>query len=77
MLDNQDNPVGTGVKATININGVFYTRTTNESDYVNMNISLNPGTYTATIQYNGLYMSNTIKVLSILKANDISMKYKD
>ena len=77
LLDNQGRPVGAGVSATLNINGVFYTRSTNASGYVNMNINLPPGTYIATILYNGLSMSNTIKVLPILKAKDISMKYLD
>ena len=77
LLDNQGRPVGAGVSATLNINGVFYTRSTNASGYVNININLPPGTYIATILYNGLSMSNTIKVLSILKAKDISMKYLD
>ena len=77
LLNDNGKPVGDGVSATININGVFYTRISDASGYVKMNINLNPGTYIATIQYNGLMMSNTVKVLSILKGNDISMKYRD
>ena len=77
LLDNQGKPVGAGVSATININGVFYTRTTNASGYVNMNINLNPGTYIATVEYNGLMRSCTVKVLPILSAKDVNMKYKD
>ena len=42
-----------------------------------MNINLNPGTYTITAEYNGLMASNTIKVLPILSAKDINMKYRD
>ena len=77
LLDNQGRPVGAGVSATININGVFYTRQTNASGYINMNINLNPGTYIATINYNGLMASSTIKVLPILSAKDVVMKYRD
>ena len=77
MLDNQGKPVGAGVSATLNINGVLYTRTTNENGYINMNINLNPGTYIITIMYNGLNMANTIKVLPILEAKDVVMKYRD
>ena len=77
LLDNQGNPVGAGVSATININGVFYVRQSNASGYVNMNINLNPGTYIATLIYNGLMASSTVKVLPILNASDISMKYRD
>ena len=77
LLDNQGKPVGAGVSATLNINGVFYTRTTDANGYINMNINLNPGTYIATIMYNGLSLANTIKVLPILEAKDVVMKYRD
>ena len=77
LLDNQGKPVGEGISATININGVLYTRQTNASGYVNMNINLSPGTYIATIEYNGLMMSSTVKVLPILSAKDVNMKFKD
>ena len=77
LLDSKGNPVGAGVSATININGVLYTRQSDASGYVSMNINLNPGTYIATINYNGLMASSTVKVLPILEANDISMKYRD
>ena len=77
LLDNQGRPVGAGVSATININGVFYTRQTNASGYINMNVNLNPGTYIATLDYNGLMASSTVKVLPILEAKDVVMKYRD
>ena len=77
LLDNQGRPVGAGVSATININGVLYTRQTNASGYINMNINLNPGTYIATIDYNGLMASSTVKILPILEAKDVVMKYRD
>ena len=77
LLDDQGRPVGAGVSATININGVFYTRETNASGYVNMNINLPAGTYIATLNYNGLMASSTVKILPILSAKDIKMKYKD
>ena len=44
---------------------------------LNMNINLMPGTYIATLSYNGLMASSTVKVLSILSGKDIEMKYKD
>ncbi|WP_296891136.1 Ig-like domain repeat protein [uncultured Methanobrevibacter sp.] len=77
LLDDQGRPVGAGVSASLNINGVFYTRQTDANGYINMNINLNPGTYIATIMYNGLSLANTIKVLPILEAKDIVMKYRD
>ncbi len=42
-----------------------------------MNINLNPGTYIITAEYNGLMVSNTVKVLPILSAKDVNMKYRD
>ncbi|WP_407430908.1 Ig-like domain repeat protein [Methanobrevibacter sp.] len=77
LLDNQGRPVGAGVSATININGVFYTKQSDASGFVRMNINLNPGTYIATIEHNGLLMSSTVKVLPILEAKDVVMKYRD
>lgn len=77
LLDGQGNPVGKGVSIEFNINGVFYTRTSDANGYVKMNINLNPGTYIITANYNGLMASNTIKVLPILVAGDLVMSYKD
>ena len=77
ILDSKGNPVGAGETVKLNINGVFYERKTNASGYINMNINLNPGTYIITAEYNGLMASNTVRVLPILSAKDISMKYRD
>ena len=77
ILNDDGTAVGAGVSVTFNINGVFYTRTTNESGYVRLNINLNPNTYIITVMYNGLSVSNTIKVLPVLSANNLNMHYKD
>ena len=77
LLDNQGNPVGANVSVTFNINGVFYTRYTNASGHVKLNINLNPGDYIITADYNGFKTSNNIKVLPTLEAKDLSMKYRD
>ena len=77
ILDSKGNPVGAGVTVKLNINGVFYERKTNASGYMNMNINLNPGTYIVTAEYNGLMASNTVRVLPILSAKDVNMKYRD
>ena len=58
------------VNVTFNINGVFYTRTTNSSGYANLNINLNPGEYIITADYNGLQYANIVTVLPVLFAND-------
>ena len=54
------------VPVIFNINGVFYTRYTNDWGYAKLNINLNPGEYIITAQ-NGIYQtSNIIKVLPTL-----------
>ena len=67
------------VNITMNINGVFYNRTTNENGTVRLNINLNPGEYilTAADPLTGLQMSYNITVLPTLTAEDLNMSYKD
>jgi hypothetical protein len=77
LLDDKGNPVGKGVSIEFNINGVLYTRVSDENGYVKMNINLAPGTYIITAKYNGLMASNNIIVKPILTASDVSMNYRD
>lgn len=77
VLDGEGNPAGAGENVTFNINGVFYTRYSNSSGQVKLNINLDPGDYIITSDYNGLKVSNSIRVLSILEANDLNMDYMD
>ena len=67
------------VNITMNINGAFYQRTTNENGTARLNINLNPGEYilTALDPLTGLQMSYNITVLPVLTAEDINMTYKD
>ena len=76
VLDGEGRPVS-GESVDFNINGVFYTRTSNATGHVKMNINLNPSTYIITAIYKGFMTSNTITVLSILKAEDLNMKSRD
>ena len=76
LLDDKGNPVA-GQKASININGVFYTRTTNDKGIATFQINLEPGTYILTIEYKGCRVSNRVTVLSILQAKDLNMKFRD
>ena len=69
VLDGTGNALA-NVNVQFNINGVFYTRTTNSSGYSNLNINLGPGDYIVTAIYNGLMTANTVKVLPVLFAND-------
>lgn len=78
LVDGEGNLLS-GKNITMNINGVFYTRTTNENGTAKLNINLNPGVYvlTATDPLTGLQMSYNITVLAILTADDLNMTYKD
>ena len=76
VLDGQGRPAS-DVEVTFNINGVYYTRTSNTTGHAKMNINLIPGTYTITAMYDGFTTSNTVTVLPVLEADDLSMKYKD
>ncbi|WP_296891165.1 hypothetical protein [uncultured Methanobrevibacter sp.] len=77
VIGDDGKPVGAGETVRFNINGVFYERTTNASGIAKMNINLQPGDYIITAEYKGDMVSNNIKVLPVLSAKDISMKYRD
>ena len=76
LLDDKGKPAA-GQKASININGVFYSRTTNDKGIATFQINLEPGTYILTIEYKGCRVSNKVTVLSVIKSSDIKMKYQD
>ena len=78
LVDTAGNPVA-GKNITMNINGVFYNRLTNENGTAKLNINLLPGEYilTATDPLTGLMVSYNITVLPTLIGNDMEMKYKD
>ena len=62
---------------TFNINGVFYTRTTDENGVISLGISLRPGEYVITTMYEGLDLGNTVTVLPTLVTSDLNMTYGD
>ena len=78
LIDGAGNPVA-GKNITMNINGVFYNRVTNENGTAKLNINLEPGEYilTALDPLTGLQMSYNITVLPVLFANDLEMKFQD
>ena len=74
LLDGMGNPLANTL-VEININGVFYYRTTNEKGIAVLNINLERGKYIATVRdmSNGLFMSsNVVVVNSPLSINPIS-----
>ena len=78
LINGEDESVP-NVNITMNINGVFYNRTTNENGTAKLNINLNPGEYvlTAIDPLTGLRMSYNITVLPVLIADDLNMTYMD
>lgn len=76
VLDGKGRPLANG-EVIFNINGVFYTRLSDENGIAKLNINLGPGKYIITSTYNGASVSNNIQVLTRLLANDLTMKYKD
>ena len=66
LVNGQGNPAE-DEELTFNINGVFYTRITNENGIGYLNINLNPGKYIITTSHNGLSVGNWI---IINKQND-------
>ena len=77
-MNSHGNPLA-GQDVSININGVFYNRTTKAEGIAILNINLNPGEYIATVQdlRTGLLMSCNIIVIPVLTASDVVMDYND
>ena len=66
-----------GKNVTFNINGVFYTKTTDSNGVVSLAINLRPGEYIITTMYEGLDVGNNIVVLPTLVTRDLNMSYGD
>ena len=74
IIGDDGKAVGAGENVIFNINGVFYTRTTNASGIAKLNINLEPGDYIITVEHRGCVVSNNIKVLPVLTAQDLIKK---
>ncbi len=61
VLDKQGKPLA-GQNATLNINGVFYNRVTDENGSASLAINLMPGKYVCTVTSNGLSQSYNVVV---------------
>ena len=66
-----------GKNVTFNINGVFYTKTTDSNGVVSLAMNLRPGEYIITTMYEGLAVGNNIVVLPTLVTRDLNMTYGD
>ena len=78
VLDGQGNPI-VGRNVTMNINGVFYNRTTDANGTATLTINLNPGNYTITVvnPNDGLQMSNNILVKPTITGENIVKYFKN
>ena len=66
-----------GEQVTFNIHGVFYTRYTNETGHIKLNINIEPGEYIITSYYKDCRESNKITVLPRLITSDLTMTRGD
>ena len=69
VLDDVGNPLA-NADVTFNINGVFYTRTSNQTGYANLNLRLEPDRYIVTAEYKTFKYSNFVTILPVLFAED-------
>ena len=76
-LYNKDGSLAVNKTVTFNINGVFYTKTSDANGVASLGISLRPGEYIITTIFDGLSMGNKVTVLPTLVTHDLTMKYMD
>lgn len=62
---------------TFSINGINYTKTTDEKGTAYLNINLRPGTYNITTFFNGINKTNTVTVLSAITGDNLVKYYKN
>ena len=63
VLDDRGRPIGANTQVVFNINGVFYTRSTDSAGVAKLNINLAPNDYVITTTYNGESISNKIHII--------------
>ena len=77
FVDGNGNPL-INTEVRFNINGVFYTRNTNNGGIANLSIALNPNKYILTaIHPNGEMSANNITVLSTINGSDITKYFRN
>ena len=74
---NKDGSLAINKEVKFNINGVLYTRTTDENGIVRIGINLRPGDYVITTIVDGLSIGNNVKVLPTILTNDLNMNFQD
>ena len=77
VVDGQGKPLA-NQEVSINIDGVFYYRTTDSNGVARLDINLRPGEYILTVQDStGLMRSATVTVLPTLTGEDVVMDFQD
>ncbi|MCF0226460.1 MAG: hypothetical protein HUK28_03980, partial [Methanobrevibacter sp.] len=76
---NKDGTVASGQKVSLNINGVFYYRTTDAEGFATLKINLNPGTYIITVEHltTNERISNSVTVLSTIECDNLVKYFKN
>lgn len=78
FLDGHGKPL-VDVGVSFNINGIFYTRTTNATGWANLNINLPKGEFilTALNTVTGEMMSNNVTVYTLIQTSDLTKYYRN
>ncbi len=82
LTNNLETPLA-GEKVTIVLNGMNYTRTTDENGHASIALALNSGVYTASVTYNGSdvhtpdYKNVTITVKGTIEGQNITKVYRN
>ena len=74
VFDDNGSVVGAGENVSFTINGKTYTRQTDSNGYASFKITLQAKTYTITVAYKGVKVSNKVVVKPVLTAKNISKK---
>ena len=74
---NKDGSLATNKSVIFNINGVLYARQSDENGTVSLAINLIPDDYVITTIYDGLEVSNNVKILPTLITENLAMSYHD
>ena len=79
FLGTDGKPLANNTKVTFNINGVFYTRQTNENGVARLNINLRPDEYilTAINPVNSESEGFNITVKSLIESSDLTKHYRN
>ena len=76
IYDSEGNPL-VNKSVNITINGITYTRTSDDNGTVSMAIRLGSGTYDVTTQVDNTTLKSSITVLSTVTGSDITKYYKN